>query len=418
MSSIQIKGDNLNSYINDKIVLLVIGIVLLSSSIIMSQKARSMWVWNSSNQATNMVRNINNYRSDLFDFCKAPHDNPDNRISVLFFGCRDALYSYKDNLREFLSASSDSGITIEYLDGDPSWATYNQYTGYDRIRKVIEFNSESANEKEKFKGVHFDVEPYLLKQGSSYKEPYWDVDRAAVWESFVNFADSCQSLIDSAGSDLYFGIAIPRWYENYVGVDELKRLQEKVDYVAIMDYNEKASVIISDAENEINNAVELSKKVWIGVETKEVSPETVSFYEEGVAYMESQLADVFNVYGNNSAFSGFAIHSYKYYKDLFVTPVSVKKNELTGIANFMLNQNYPNPFNPSTNISFYLPQPGNVSLSIYNILGEKVRELINNELSSGWHEVSFTNEHLSSGMYFYELRANEYYQRKKMILLK
>ncbi|MGD8780816.1 MAG: T9SS type A sorting domain-containing protein [Ignavibacteria bacterium] len=400
-------------------IILALIISLLQQSVF-AQKERSMWIWNNQNQSNNIINDISSYRQELFDFCKAPHGNADHRITVLFLGCRQAVYDNSENLRDFLSVASDSGLTIEYLDGDPSWATYNQESGFDRIQKVIEFNSNSLTEKEKIKGVHFDVEPYLLKQSSGYQPPYWDIDKMTVWESYVNYMDSCQALIDNANSDLYFGIAIPRWYDsqNHVGVDELKRLQEKVDYVAIMDYNEKSSVIIRDAENEINNAEELSKKVWIGVETKEVSPETVSFYEEGVAYMESQLDNVYEVYGSNPVFSGFAIHSYKYYKDLANVPVSVKKNETAISTDFVLNQNYPNPFNPSTNIRFFLPKTENVSLSIYNILGEKEVTLLNDELTLGWHEVNFTNEHLSSGVYFYELRANDFSERKKMMILK
>ena len=398
------------------IISLVIILVLHQSAF--AQNERAIWIWNSANQVTSIINNVSNYRQELFAFCKAPHGNPDHRITVLFFSCRQAVYDNSNNLRNFLSVASDSGLTIEYLDGDPSWATYNQVVGLDRIKKVIEFNSKSLTEKEKIKGIHFDVEPYLLKQSSGYQSPYWDNDKMIVWESYVSYMDSCQSFIDNTGSNLYFGIAIPRWYENHVGVNELIRLQGKIDYVAIMDYNENSSVIIADAENEINHAKELSKKVWIGVETKEVSPETVSFYEEGVAYMESQLDNVFAVYGNNPVFSGFAIHAYEYYKALKYNPVSVKKNDYDVNTDYVLNQNYPNPFNPSTNIKFFISKTGNVSLSIYNILGKKEAVLINDELTSGWYEVNFINEHLSSGVYFYELKANEFSQRKKMILLK
>ena len=387
-------------------------------NIVSAQPERAMWIWNSASQVTNIINDVGSYREDLFNFCKAPHGNPEDKISVLFFSCRQEVYSNSSNLRDFLSVASDSGFTVEYLDGDPSWATYNQETGFDRIRKVFEFNSKAVNHKEKIRGVHFDVEPYLLKQSGGYRSPYWDTEKMTVWNYYVDFTDSCQSLIDSSGNDLYFGIAIPRWYENHVGLEELKRLQEKVDYVAIMDYNEKSSVIINDARNEMNNALELSKKVWIGVETKEVTPETVSFYEEGVTYMESQLDTVFAEYVTNPVFSGFAIHSYRYYKNLRIDPVSVKKNETEIVRDFILNQNYPNPFNPSTIIGFYLTQKDNVTISLYDVLGDKKAVLLNKELIAGWHEVNYTNVDLSSGVYFYELRTDSFLQRKKMLILK
>lgn len=404
----------INENYKTKIILLYFIVFL---TINFAQKDRAMWIWNNANQVNIIINNYNNYRPDLFDFCKMPHGDPDHKINVLFFSCREAVYSNSDNLRNFLSEAVDSGITIEYLDGDPSWATYNQDIGFDRINKVIEFNSNTTIESEKLKGIHFDVEPYLLTQARGYQPPYWDTQRMETWESYVNFVDSCQSLIDAADSSLYFGIAIPRWYENHVGVEELKRLQSKVDYVAIMDYNENADVIIRDAENEINNAVELSKKVWIGVETKEVSPETVSFYEEGVSFMESQLDSAYSVYGNNPAFLGFAIHSYRYYKYLKDDPVSVNY-ERENPNSLRLFQNYPNPFNPSTNIKFYLEKSGTASLKIYNIIGEKKESLIDKKLGEGWHEVVFDNKNYPAGIYIYELSSNNYVLRKKMVLIK
>jgi len=280
---------------------------------------RAMWLWNI-DSSNNIINDLGTARDELFAFCRSPHGNPDNKISVLFFGSADALYSNQDNLRNFLREASDNGIYVEYLDGNPSWATYNHKAGFDRINKIIEFNSSALSEKEKFKGIQFDVEPYLLLAGSRFQPPYWDTNLDTVWKLFVSYVDSCQKLIDRTNLDLYFGIAIPRWYENRVGNDELRHLQSIVDYCAIMDYNENSSVIIRDAENEINNASALNKRVWIGVETKEISPETVSFHEEGILYMESVLKDVLSVYGANPAFSGIAIHAYNYYKSTSLNP--------------------------------------------------------------------------------------------------
>ncbi|MBU0474381.1 MAG: T9SS type A sorting domain-containing protein [Bacteroidetes bacterium] len=383
-----------------------------------SQNSRAMWIWNRQNQIYSMIIDYSSYRDNLFEFCSAPHGDPDHRISVLFLDCKSGVYDNQDKLRNFISEASDSGITIEYLDGDPTWATYNRETGFERIQKAIEFNAATLIDKEKIKGIQFDVEPYLLKESRGYMPPYYDVERMVVWNLFVTFVDSCQKIIDSAKTDLYFGIAIPRWYENHVGEEELKRLQEKVDYVAIMDYNENSDVIIRDAENEINNANELSKKVWIGVETKEVTPETVSFFEEGVTFMESQLDSVLNVYGNNPDFLGIAIHSYTYYKSLFVDPVSVDEINYEIKNGFILEQNYPNPFNPSTKIKFYLDKAGYTSLNIYNILGEQIKSLLDKNIDAGWHELTFNSSKFSSGIYIYELISNNYKSRKKMVLTK
>lgn len=88
-------------------------------------------------------------------------------------------------------------------------------------------------------------------------------------------------------------------------------------------------------------------------------------------------------------------------------------------SSFTLEQNYPNPFNPSTKIRFNLSQTANVTLKVYNINGQEITTLVNNEkLSPGTKEVEFKPVNLASGIYFYTLRANDFTSTKKMILIK
>ncbi|MBN2571759.1 MAG: T9SS type A sorting domain-containing protein [Ignavibacteriales bacterium] len=86
--------------------------------------------------------------------------------------------------------------------------------------------------------------------------------------------------------------------------------------------------------------------------------------------------------------------------------------------NYSLEQNYPNPFNPSTNIKFSLPEASIVKLSIYNILGEQVSLLKNEQMNAGVHTVDFNAGNLTSGVYFYRIEAEDFTEVKKMILLK
>ncbi len=86
---------------------------------------------------------------------------------------------------------------------------------------------------------------------------------------------------------------------------------------------------------------------------------------------------------------------------------------------FKLAQNYPNPFNPSTVISYQLPVPGFVILTIYNVLGQKVRTLVNRRQDAGSYAVSFNAKELSSGIYYYKLETGSgYSQIRKMALMK
>ena len=86
--------------------------------------------------------------------------------------------------------------------------------------------------------------------------------------------------------------------------------------------------------------------------------------------------------------------------------------------NLELKQNYPNPFNPSTTISFTLSNPGNVSLKIYNSLGEEIAELVNGFTEAGVYSFNFNAETLASGTYIYQLKTNETSLTKKMLFLK
>ena len=85
---------------------------------------------------------------------------------------------------------------------------------------------------------------------------------------------------------------------------------------------------------------------------------------------------------------------------------------------FELQQNYPNPFNPSTQINFSIPQAGNVSLKVYNVLGQEVATLMDGVKSAQTYNVTFDASSLSSGVYFYTLKFGEQSISKKMLLLK
>ena len=85
---------------------------------------------------------------------------------------------------------------------------------------------------------------------------------------------------------------------------------------------------------------------------------------------------------------------------------------------FALEQNYPNPFNPSTRIKFQVPSSGFMSLRMYDVLGREVATLVNEELKAGSHEATFDATGLASGVYYYQLRAGEFTQTKRLLLLR
>jgi streptogramin lyase len=100
------------------------------------------------------------------------------------------------------------------------------------------------------------------------------------------------------------------------------------------------------------------------------------------------------------------------------TSVTSQEEIVNTPTDFVLYQNYPNPFNPSTTISFSIPSSAFTSLKVYDILGNEVAALVEEEKSAGNYEVSFDASFLSSGTYFYRLSAGSFTEVKKMILIK
>lgn len=97
----------------------------------------------------------------------------------------------------------------------------------------------------------------------------------------------------------------------------------------------------------------------------------------------------------------------------------------TGVENmekipsaFQLSQNYPNPFNPSTNIKFSLDKAGKVSLTIYNVMGREITELVNQNMQAGVYSANWNASEFSSGVYFYRLQFEDQIQMRKMVLVK
>lgn len=109
----------------------------------------------------------------------------------------------------------------------------------------------------------------------------------------------------------------------------------------------------------------------------------------------------------------------RYYEAGGIDPIVLAVQEIGGVPQtFSLSQNYPNPFNPSTVMYYELPVAGKVSLVVYNLLGQEVTTLVNEEQKVGRYRVEFSAPHLASGVYFYRLRAGSFSGVKKMVLIK
>lgn len=98
-------------------------------------------------------------------------------------------------------------------------------------------------------------------------------------------------------------------------------------------------------------------------------------------------------------------------------PTIVDDQDLKPV-NYSLSQNYPNPFNPSTTIKYSIPNSSLVKIKLFNMLGQEISELVNQEQQSGDYEITFDAANLPSGVYFYTIEAGNFVQTRKMVLLK
>lgn len=136
----------------------------------------------------------------------------------------------------------------------------------------------------------------------------------------------------------------------------------------------------------------------------------ISAYSVG-RHSSNTLASVDELKNNIRYLTGF-------YNDNFTQSGLPETNSSKRGVGFSLGDNYPNPFNPVTVIGFSIPIASDVSLKVFDILGREIADLVNEHKTSGYHKVQFNSSGLASGIYFYRIKAGEFTQIKKMVIVK
>ena len=312
-----------------KLIPSILAIVIVAASLALAGEVyaapeRAMWVWG---MAKDIVLNAT-AKQDFFNFCAAPKGDATKAITLVFFDAKPydfnlMTYNGGADLRQFIVDAHIKGIKIEFLSGDKSWATPPyRALGEALIDEVISFNLGGvANQR--FDGIHYDVEPYLLDSKSKDDPLDWNIDndKGLIWSIYLALLTNCQTKVNNYNAsydpDIRFGAAIPYWYVSGSSYSP-ESIISIVNYVAIMAYRSTAADIISAAQDEINYAGTTGKKVYVAVETSHPtdavnSPPSATFYEEGNAAMETALTQVASAFSGSSAYAGIAIH---YYEDL------------------------------------------------------------------------------------------------------
>lgn len=234
------------------------------------------------------------------------------------------------------------------------------------------------------------------------------------------------------------------WWPN----DDVFLQHYTLEGVQIWEEHLKISEIVSPKVNDgiINSDNNSNIIIWrerrdsAGVYAQKIDVTGIKIWNEDVLFQVMSYGtgyDELNVItdGNDGAiivwridppWGGIYAQQISKYGNLGEVITSVKEDDYSKPLNFYLAQNYPNPFNPNTVISYQLPVNGYITLKVYDILGNEVATLVNEEKQPGVYEVEFSAKsgqesgiwNLASGIYFYQLKAGSFSDTKKMILLR
>jgi hypothetical protein len=223
---------------------------------------------------------------------------------------KDASYS------SFIKLAAAQGMEIHALAGDSHWVQPSEQAHLTGFIKWVKAYNSRVSAKERFRGVHLDLEPYVL--------PEWKKKQSqlvVLWMKAVSLFAS-----ELKDSKLTSGADIPFWLDGIqtsktagaLSLDEW--MIDKLDQVTIMAYRNRAGTtngIIALASHQVEAARKLRKKVIIAVETlpsKEGS--YVTFHNKGRAVLTAELQKVEQAMKNNPAYLGYAVHDYKGWTDL------------------------------------------------------------------------------------------------------
>ena len=197
------------------------------------------------------------------------------------------------------------------------------------------------------------------------------------------------------------------WVNNGQGIFSLhSSYSGNAEFVALKDLDNDGDVDV------VTCGVEKFIKIWINDGTGNFSYSGTLGYN-GISVF---IADVDNDNDNDIAvgfWDGYGPN--KIYLNQTITGI---ENIFFSPTKFKLFQNYPNPFNPGTKIQYSLGSRQFVSIKVYDVLGNEIATLVNEEKSAGEYEVNFNASNLSTGIYFYKLQTGNYSMIKKMVLLK
>jgi hypothetical protein len=191
---------------------------------------------------------------------------------------------FGDKVIKAIAALREQGTQVEALAGEPVWAKPRESAG------LLEF--VRAARSQDVDAIHLDIEPYSLR--------LWQTDRERLMHSYFTALTAAKR----AAGDVPVNADIPYWYEPPI----IRKILDRVDAITVMDYRDTADAAIEGARQEMQLARKAGKRATIGLETGDVKPASITFFQEGRGPLVDAITQIEAAYSDNPAFDGIAVH--------------------------------------------------------------------------------------------------------------
>ncbi|BDI32830.1 hypothetical protein CCAX7_48810 [Capsulimonas corticalis] len=270
---------------------------------------RALWVWN-----TAAIRQDPANQAKFFQFLAAPRGDAGHAIKTIYFDGMQPR-DFQDagtvsRLRAFITAAHHKRLRVDFLCGDPSWATaQGQPEGLRNLTAILNYN-KSSNAAARYDGFQYDVEPYTLTGPNGWPS-------MTVQNGLVDLLGRSHAMIRASGQRVILSQAIPRWFTGAQFGLLGRLIMDQVDEVAVMDYVTTVEQMVGDPAEILSYASSKHKGVWIGVETNPLGDTPrATFYGSGNTVLERELAEALPKFKAQPSFRGYAIHDYIRYQTL------------------------------------------------------------------------------------------------------
>ncbi|MEJ2494029.1 MAG: T9SS type A sorting domain-containing protein [Ignavibacteriaceae bacterium] len=371
-------------------------------------------LFHSTNMGENWTKLQNEFSTERIDNLKINSNDEifaSTRSGLFFSDDNGHTWSNKTSSLEFtwvraFAILSDSELVINLVDSADAYPGSMYYSNDDgdtwtEVKEGLYGNGVNAKDFMVDKTDTVYVVALSEYTQSEYLYKFLKDDKK--WVPVFRYAPSLEiAEIVSNQANIFFGA-------EHHGV--MKSYDEGVDWISAHLYPKTIETLLP-----VSDSALYAGTFTFGVYYSDDNGETWTQKSSGLNTYNSSIVLSMIIYKDNHLYAGTAAGLFR--SKNVITSINDEENTDKIPTGYSLLQNYPNPFNPSTTISYQLVKGGKVTLKVYDVLGEEIVTLINEYKPTGRYEVEFDAANLPSGVYFYQLRAGDFIQTKKMLLLK